>query len=390
MMLLLVAILTTLNLCAGYVLGVYVGVLPWTAAKLSSVPPEAELDFSDSISQPIAAPQPVASDASQAPAAAPAPQPEADPAPHVAADSGPEPVAEPAPVPSAPLFTADQLSAASEPTAGPTEEATAGENKNSPEPVETSDQQTDEQAQPSTSEVMQGLATFQQRLADASGTDAPADDAVEQDAQEHDSQAVSPDAESASKDESETDPSQQEPPEISGGLKQIDQLIGEIDQLVASEGGQHLVLAAVRPDPVQLAEGVDVEDVDTRLLNSLAQLVQELTEQAHGMACNTNGQLLIALPGDTPEVASRRIDTFRQQVEKTTFDAGETKINATVTCAIAEAGDVPSRQALLDHLEEALGESERHGSNRSYHHDGRFPAPALPEEATIEPRTVTL
>lgn len=360
-MLLLLALLITFNLCAGYVLGVYVGVLPWTASNLPALGPGADLDFLDTAPAPAAA----------APVHTATPPVEQTATPNAA----------PATPPPAPLFTADQLASAA---ALPEQ----GQEQVSPEVEEPTPPEAD------TAEVMEGVATFQERLANASSAEEPAeepeDSMIEAAAEEPQAeQESSADAES-NLAEQQAEPSDVTPPENTGGIKQIDELIGIIDALVAAEDGEHLVVAAVRPDPIQLAEGVEIEELDTRLLTSLTTLVQELTEATHGTACNTNGQLLIALPGDTPEEASRRLDTLRQQVEKTTFDAGETKLQATVTCAIAEAGDEPSRQALLDNLEEALGESERHGSNRSYHHDGRFPAPALPEEAQIAPRTIAL
>ncbi|MEM8864479.1 MAG: hypothetical protein AAGF31_02905 [Planctomycetota bacterium] len=160
-------------------------------------------------------------------------------------------------------------------------------------------------------------------------------------------------------------------------------------QAALDAGEDQVVVAGVRHDQIELPEGAG-EETEVRLLNAISELASGLIDEQQLLAPRENGELLMVLRGDDVEQATQRIETLRQQIEKATFVAGDAKLQTTVTCGLAESTDGITQYELLDFVDEAIGESERHGGNRSYHHDGRYPAPVMPEEIKVAPQTVNL
>ena len=191
-------------------------------------------------------------------------------------------------------------------------------------------------------------------------------------------------AEDAPKENAGSDPHADELLDADSRLATLDSIQQAIDEAV--DGADPVVIATVRRDPMETADA----DVESRVLAGLTEMVGEVLEETHLMAPLADDQLLVLLTGDTAEEASQRVERIRQQVEKTTFVADKDKHQVTVTCAVAESDEQVTREGLLEFAEEALGESERHGANRSYHHDGRFPAPVIPEEIEVTAKTVTV
>lgn len=155
-------------------------------------------------------------------------------------------------------------------------------------------------------------------------------------------------------------------------------------------GSQDIVVATLRRDPVETPNAEEADDIETRLLTAIADIASECTEATHIVAPQDADRLLMVLTGDTVEKASSRIEKLRQQVEKTNFMAGKTKLPATVTCALAESLEDLTEEDLFANLDEALDQSETDGRNRSYLHDGHFPGPIAAEDASVTMRTVTL
>ncbi|MEM6328886.1 MAG: hypothetical protein AAF790_01425 [Planctomycetota bacterium] len=156
-----------------------------------------------------------------------------------------------------------------------------------------------------------------------------------------------------------------------------------IDDEIASS--PEAIIAAVRRDPLE-ADGAGA-DVESRLLAALTDIADELLGETQLFSPQGDDRLLMLLRGDNLDEASQRVEQLRQAVEKTTFTAGDDALQATVTCVLAEAGDGADRDELLELAEEALAEADRLGGNRSYHHDGRFPAPIPAEDLNCPARS---
>ncbi|MEN1678236.1 MAG: hypothetical protein AAGJ46_01480 [Planctomycetota bacterium] len=166
---------------------------------------------------------------------------------------------------------------------------------------------------------------------------------------------------------------------------ELQQLHARIDAELASNSAD-LVIATVRLDTGGLADSADQQ----KLIAAIRSIAADGMEEGQQVANREDGSLLFVMTGDTVESATTRIDRLRQQVEKTTFEAGDEQVSTTVTCALGEAVEGVSRGELLQQLDEALGESEQHGANRCYHHDGFYPCPLIPEEMNLSKQTVSL
>lgn len=162
-------------------------------------------------------------------------------------------------------------------------------------------------------------------------------------------------------------------------------------QAALDVGVDELVVATVQRDPLEDAGADDATSLEAKLFEAVTEIVSEYVDDSHVVAPQEDGSLLLALTGDTPQKATERIEQIRQLVEKATFVDGSDKVKATVTCALADAAGGLGREQIIENLHEALGESAQHGANRSYHHDGSFPAPVNPDESIeVESRTITL
>lgn len=412
-MILFIAITSTLNLCIGYVLGVYFGQLPGLGMlprREGVDPPEAAIDLSSSrltaVTPPAAdfAPQPPAS----APVA-PAPPP-SNPAPPESAAKKPSP----AEVMNGLAAFQEQLEKAGEELkAAADDEAAFGKGA---EKLQEANHAYLEKAQTTIDEL--GADPADQAAADCRGVLQENTKRVSETSGEIDAMLAdgTPDQATREKLIATTDalgeavaaasaeigakqglapqPSPAAPTNTSANsaapvLASIDALQSAIESALSEEGPPVLV-AALRRDPLDIPEGADVADLEARLLASITELAGETLGDAHVMAQPTGDQVVMLFKGDTVEQAAQRIEQVRQQVEKTNFALGGATFHATLTCALAEAIENVTHDQLMEHVAEAIEESERHGVNRSYHHDGRFPAPVMPGEVEVKERTVTL
>ncbi|MGI9457073.1 MAG: hypothetical protein ACR2NU_10975 [Aeoliella sp.] len=180
------------------------------------------------------------------------------------------------------------------------------------------------------------------------------------------------------------DPAAAEPLLLAAGLVGIDHLIKTIDRFLADAGTiKPLQVASVVFDK-ESPEGGALEQTE-RLLTGLGQVVEHVLAEDQMAALDNDGHLLLLLTGDDEEAATRRCEQARQQVVATQFISDGKPLQATVSCAITDSGTSDDRSVVLKHLEEALDEAARYGSNRTFHHDGKFPAPVVPQSVETEP-----
>ncbi|QDU91677.1 hypothetical protein Pla175_51070 [Pirellulimonas nuda] len=127
-----------------------------------------------------------------------------------------------------------------------------------------------------------------------------------------------------------------------------------------------------------------------RLEAKLVELLQEALEPQQIVTSKEGAGYLVLLTGDSPEEALARIDGFRQQVEAGRFSADGPVVQATVSCAVAASEGCGGFEEVYQRLEAALADAQRLGRNRTYHHDGRMVAPALPESLGLLPMTIEI
>lgn len=173
------------------------------------------------------------------------------------------------------------------------------------------------------------------------------------------------------------------------GLATLDSLLGQIDAAL-SDGAEpkHRTAVLVRRDAAE-AEQTD-EGLAQKLRAKVRQIVRDAAPDAGLVAAFDDDQILLMLEEGDIDAMTERIDTLRQQIEKTTFTVNGAQHSTTITCAIADLPGAESHDDVLECLKEAMDESARFGANRTFHHDGKFPTPAPPTEAAVEPQTVEL
>lgn len=168
------------------------------------------------------------------------------------------------------------------------------------------------------------------------------------------------------------------------GLATIDGLLAQIESVLEENGEEQLRTAAL----------VRTEPIDGEpgLASGIHQRVAELVSQSLGeesqAAILDDGQYLLLMEEADLEAITEQIDKLRQEIAATTFVKGDQQLCATVTCAVADLPGAESRQDVVARLEEALAESLQFGTNRTYHHDGSFPTAIDPIDSEIEARTV--
>lgn len=158
------------------------------------------------------------------------------------------------------------------------------------------------------------------------------------------------------------------------------------DYLAESNEKHPLHMAAVAFDPV-LPGGGELSS-DDRLNRALLELVETSLDAGQQAAFDPEGRVLLLLAGDDQSTASRRCERIRQQVAVTTFQVGSNPIQATVSCGLSDSSRTSDRGKLLEFLAESIDEARRLGANRTFHHDGKFPAPIVPQTIEVAPRTV--
>jgi hypothetical protein len=170
-------------------------------------------------------------------------------------------------------------------------------------------------------------------------------------------------------------------------LATVQDLVGQLFDLCgeATVDAPALV-AAIRLDP--LAGGEPNAKLEQRIMDKLPAVLGSHIDPSHLSADDSKGQLLCVFPGERLDQLSQRVEHMRQLVEAADFMVDGAPLQATVSCAIAETTERKTPGEMLTLLDEAFQERDRLGVNRTYHHDGAFPTPLPPADVKVERQTV--
>lgn len=177
-------------------------------------------------------------------------------------------------------------------------------------------------------------------------------------------------------------------PEARDGLVSLERVEQLIDGYLADEmQTAPLQVATLMLDEKAAAEGgteFDEKQAE-RMLMGLGKIVEQELADGQLAALDGNGKLLMVLLGDDKELATQRCEQTRQQVAGSKFKLDGQGLEVTVSCAVADTSDDSDKAKVLERLEASLGEASRYGANRTFHHDGNFPAPVVPLDVEINP-----
>jgi GGDEF domain-containing protein len=130
--------------------------------------------------------------------------------------------------------------------------------------------------------------------------------------------------------------------------------------------------------------------VDARLFRGVSSIVRQTLDRKDTAANFADRQLLLLLPEEDMQQATRQAEEFRQRVASTAFVADGHAFQTTITCALAEIAPESTGPRLFEFLEEALNEAKRYGGNRTFMHDGNSPTPVVPSELTVGPQQLAI
>jgi diguanylate cyclase (GGDEF)-like protein len=126
------------------------------------------------------------------------------------------------------------------------------------------------------------------------------------------------------------------------------------------------------------------------VLKAVADLVRCQTTADELAARYTGHQFAIVIPDKTPRQCSQKIEQIRQQIEQTSLVGAADPSQVTVSCALIAAAADDTFDTLFTRLEETTLEAKRYGRNRTFIHEGKYPAPLAPPQLDIAPAHVEI
>lgn len=164
----------------------------------------------------------------------------------------------------------------------------------------------------------------------------------------------------------------------------LDQLLVQIDASLG-EDADTLQVAAL-----DLSCGEDQQHRLSRVTAEVANLLADDLDADQSLAVDSQGRLIMTLAGDDESKATARCERIRQRLVATTFVDGTDKVELEVRCALTDTSQAEDRDRLQSRLDESLAEAAKLGESRTFHHDGKMAAPVTTEPLSIEPATVML
>jgi len=126
-----------------------------------------------------------------------------------------------------------------------------------------------------------------------------------------------------------------------------------------------------------------------RMLSALGKLLE--TEIDTGVVARFSGQRFFLLfPDGDARAATNGVEKVRQTIAKTCFLHRNSENRVTVSCASTAAILDDTSASLIARTEMALQEAKRYGRNRTFLHEGEYPAPVVPPQFTLDERRITL
>jgi diguanylate cyclase len=132
------------------------------------------------------------------------------------------------------------------------------------------------------------------------------------------------------------------------------------------------------------------QEVGDRLLRALAEMLKAKS-RSNTLAVRFSGQRFFLLFPDVDlRFATSVIERIRQTIETSRFQYRSDDIQVTVSCAVVTATSEDTPEAVYARAEATVHEAKRYGRNRTFVHDGDFPAPVVPPNFTLTEKHVRI
>lgn len=126
------------------------------------------------------------------------------------------------------------------------------------------------------------------------------------------------------------------------------------------------------------------------VLHALGQLLRAECRSDVVLARLSGQRFLLLFPDADLRAAVDTVERVRQTVALAHFWRGETEIRAMLSAGAVEATAVDTSDSLLSRADATLREAKRYGRNRTFLHEGKYPAPVVPPSLTITDKQITL
>ena len=130
--------------------------------------------------------------------------------------------------------------------------------------------------------------------------------------------------------------------------------------------------------------------VGDTLLRAIARLLVAENDGDYTPTRFSGQQFLLIFPDVDVRHVTNRLELIRQEIAMARFQWHDCDIRVTVSCAATEAGDEDTSDTLFERMEATLQEAKRYGRNRTFLHEGKYPAPVVPPNFVLEEKSITL
>ena len=131
-------------------------------------------------------------------------------------------------------------------------------------------------------------------------------------------------------------------------------------------------------------------ELGDRVIQAVAQVIESSIRQEELAARYQGADFLIMFPDNDPRHSTSAVERMRQVIEATQFQHNSQKIDVTISCAVSQVDSDDSVYSLFERLSHTVQEAKRYGRNRTFLHEGKYPAPVVPPNLTIEGTTYDL
>ena len=153
---------------------------------------------------------------------------------------------------------------------------------------------------------------------------------------------------------------------------------------------RQLCLAMLDIDQFTLLNERYGHKVGDLILHAIAQLLSAESRGESSVARFAGQQFMLVFPNVDIRHTTNVVDRIRQAVEKAHFQWHDCDIRVTISCAVVEAGPEDTSETLFDRADATLREAKRYGRNRSFIHEGKYPAPVVPPSFALEDKFIEL
>ena len=127
-----------------------------------------------------------------------------------------------------------------------------------------------------------------------------------------------------------------------------------------------------------------------QMLGAVGRLLETEIDAGVSVARFSGQRFFLLFPDGDARAATNGVEKVRQMIAKARFVRRDSESRLTVSCASTMAILDDTSASLITRVETALQEAKRYGRNRTFLHEGEYPAPVVPPQFTLDERRITL